>query len=75
MKFNTITQIAAHQFIGNHASDHLAFMAIDEFVQNEQNSLADRAEAIRIMSDKGMGCGRDEWLSDAAIVADYIDNL
>jgi len=73
--FNTIQQITKHQFIGNAHSDMDAFMSIDAFVQDTNNSLSDRAESLRIMSDKGMSCGRDEQMSDSEIVQDYIDHL
>lgn len=73
--FNTIQEIQNHEFVGNHYSDCNAFNAIDTFVQNASNSLSDRAEALRVMSDKGMGCGRDEHMSDEEVVRSYIDSL
>jgi len=73
--FNTLADVRAYQWVGNAWSDGPAFMAVDAFVQNVNNSIADRAEALRIMSDIGMGCGREEELSNEEIVSDYIDNL
>lgn len=73
--FNTIQEIQNHEFVGNHYSDCNAFNAIDTFVQNVSNSLSDRAEALRVMSDKGMGCGRYEEISDEETVKQYIDSL
>lgn len=73
MKFTSITQIQNHQFVGNACADEQAFNAIHRFVMNAKHSLTDRAEALRVMSDKGMGCGRDEDTSDEDIVASYID--
>lgn len=73
MKFNTIQEIQNHQFFGNHFSDHTAFKAIDQFVLDESNSIADRAESLRVMSDKGMSCGRDEQISDIDLVTEYIE--
>ena len=67
-----IEQIKAHNWFGNHFSDRIMFNEVHNFVTNEHNSIADRAEALRIMSDKGMGCGRDEHISDDDIVADYL---
>lgn len=72
MKLNTIAQIKAHQFAGNAYSDQKAFNAIDEFVQDVNNSVADRAEALRIVSDVGMGCGRDEHLTDEQVIESYM---
>ncbi|MCK5016706.1 MAG: hypothetical protein KAS32_06480 [Candidatus Peribacteraceae bacterium] len=71
----TILQIKQHQFIGNYHSDAQAFEDIDKFALNTNNPLSERAESLRIMTDKGMGCGRDEQMSDQEIVQDYIDNL
>lgn len=73
--FTTIEQITSHQFVGNHYSDSLAFNAIDQFVQNENTSIADKAEALRQMQDRGMGCGRDEDTSDEDFVEMYLDSL
>lgn len=73
--FTTIEQIQAHQFVGNHFSDRQAFEAIDRFVMNERNSIADRAEALRVITDKGMGCGREECMSDHELVAAHIGAL
>lgn len=70
--FISLAEIAAHQFVGNHASDAEAFDAIQVFVADEKNSIADRAEALRIMSDKGMGCGRMEDESDEYVVVAYV---
>ncbi len=55
MKFLTIEQIRAHSFVGNHHNDSEAFKAIDAFAANTANTIAHRAEAIRIVSTKGMG--------------------
>jgi hypothetical protein len=75
MKFNTIQQIQAHQFIGNHHSDHLAFTAIESFVQRSTTSLKDQAEALRVMGDEGMGLGREEHITDQELVDSYLDNM
>jgi len=71
MKFETIDQIKAHQFVGNHAGDSEAFRAIEMFILSP-GSIEDRAEAIRQMSDRGMGLGRIETHSDEEIVNDYL---
>lgn len=75
MKFHNIAQIRDHQFAGNYHSDAQAFAAIDDFVQNTSHTIQNRAEALRIMSDKGMGCGRDEQHSDQYIIAEYMAGL
>ena len=71
----TLQQIQNHQFIGNFGSDSQAFQDIDTFALNTDNPLSERAEVLRIMTDKGMGCGRDEQMSDSEIVQDYLDNI
>jgi hypothetical protein len=73
--FKNITEIKNHQFAGNHYQDGSAFDAIHKFVVDTNNSLEDRAEALRQMIDKGMGCGRDEHLSDQKIVTDYLSEM
>lgn len=72
MKFNNITQIQNHKFKGYHFGDFEAFNAIEKFVKDETNLVADRAEALRVMSDKGMGLGRDEEINDAALLVSYL---
>lgn len=71
--FASIAEISAHQFGGNHHVDSDAFNAIEIFVRDPANSVADRAEALRQMSDRGMGCGRDEHLNDDQMIASLDD--
>lgn len=61
--FDNIDQILAHQFVGNYHSDAEAFAAIDRFALNRENTLADRAAAIRHMMCAGMGL--DEYCADS----------
>ncbi|MNE18027.1 hypothetical protein D3C80_1110320 [compost metagenome] len=75
ISFTNIEQIKQHQFIGNHYHDCSAFNGIDAFVQDEKNSVEDKAEALRQMQDRGMGCGRGEELSDEQFVEQYLDSL
>lgn len=75
VSFSSIQEIAAHRFAGNAFSDGPAFDAIDNFVCNPSVALADKAEALRVMTDKGMGCGRDEHLDDEVIVLSYLDEM
>lgn len=72
--FTTIKQIQAHKFAGNYSGDESAFDAIHAFVSNTKNSLGNRAEALRVLSDKGLGCGRDETVSDANLVAEFLED-
>ena len=75
ISFTNIEQIKQHQFIGTHYHDCAAFNAIDAFVQDEKNSVEDKAEALRQMQDRGMGCGRGEELPDEQFVEQYLDSL
>lgn len=71
MKFTAIEQITAHRFIGNHYSDSDAFKAIETFALDMNNSVADRAESLRVMGDVGMDIGREEHLSDEELLQAY----
>ena len=75
MKFKNIKEIQAHTFAGNAFSDRDAFEAIHQFVINGNNSVADRAEALRVMTDKGMGLGRDEETSDEDSLVAYFRSM
>lgn len=72
-QFDSIDQIKEHTFAGCYLFDGAAFRGIEKFVLDTSHSIADRAEALRIMSDKGMGCGRDEDFSDEALVQAFMD--
>lgn len=74
MKFSSIKQIKAHKFAGNHFNDFAAFCAIEDFARDEKHSVEHRAEALRQMTDRGMGCGRTEKFSDAALLKEFADN-
>lgn len=73
--FTTIQQITSHQFDGNHHHDSPAFDAIDSFVKSTQTTMSDKAEALRTMQDKGMGCGRQEDVDDETFVELYLNSL
>lgn len=75
MKLLTLDAIKAHEFVGNHHADAAALSAVEAFALNDTNPLAERAEALRVMADKGLGLGRLEDLDDAALLAQYIDSL
>lgn len=68
MQFTTIEQIKQYQFTGCHAFDREAMEAVDQFALDQTNSIADRAEALRIICDQAMGAGRLEDLSDQEVV-------
>lgn len=72
VEFKTIDEIKGHTFYGNHAFDHQAFEGIHRFVKDESNSVADRAEAIRIKSDKGCGCGRFLDKTDEELIKEQL---
>ena len=72
MTFNTLQEIKDHQFIGTHFHDSAVFRAIDTFTLRDDVPIADKAEAIRIMVDKGMGCGREEQFTDEELVSSQL---
>jgi len=72
---NVLEKIQNHTFVGNAYHDSEMFGVIHKYVCNTSNTTADKAEALRILTDRGMGCGRDEHLSDAEIVAGYLSCL
>lgn len=72
--FTNLQQIQSYQFAGSHAFDVYAFKQIELFAQDTKHSVADRAEALRIMQDKGMGCGRSEEISDQDFLNAFLDD-
>lgn len=70
--FTSIQQIRDHQFAGNHFHDFAAFDAIYAFVTCATNESAHRAEACRIMADKGMSMPYDSHLSDDEVIALFL---
>lgn len=77
--FTTIAQIQAHQWVGCHAFDSAAFSAIDRFVLDPSNSIADRAAASRLAAQVGMGLTLSDCpelaLPDAELVAIYVTEM
>ena len=76
IKFDTLAQIQAHEFVGCHAFDHEAFTAIEQFALNEAHPIADRAEALRVMGREGMGLTPEENLEhmpDDEFIQDFLD--
>lgn len=74
----TIAQIRAHQWVGSHHFDSGTFSAIDKFVLDPTNSIADRAEASRLAAH-GMGLTLVDapylaW-PDAELVALYVSEM
>jgi hypothetical protein len=74
IKFENIEQIINHVWIGNAYHDMPAFDAIDEFVLDTNNSLADKAKALRTMCECGMGLDPDEQ-SDEDLLQEYLNSL
>lgn len=71
--FHSIQEIRDYQFKGNYASDSAAFNAIDIFVRNISNTLPDRAEAVMLLSLKGMGLAPyPAHYTDRLIVNEYL---
>lgn len=56
----TIESIRSWEFVGNAHFDGPAFSDIDKFASSSANSVKDRAEALRIMGQKGMGLSASE---------------
>lgn len=73
MTFDSVDSIRLHNFVGNHASDAEAFDAIHQFASDLERPIGERAEALRIMQDVGMGCGRSERVSDADLLIAYFE--
>lgn len=74
MQFDNIEAVRKYSWAGNAHSDHDAMTAIDAFVANDTHSIADRAEALRIMGRDGMGLeGEDNGddLTDEELVAEW----
>lgn len=72
---NTIAAITAHQFSGHFAADSAAMQEVYAFVENESNTLADRAAALRYLAVKCFGFdGEDagEGISDFDYVNQYM---
>ena len=70
----TIQTIRNMVFVGNFHSDQRAFGQIGRFAEDKTEPLEHRAEALRIMSRKGMGLTGTEagdHLSDAELVVQY----
>jgi hypothetical protein len=73
----TIEGIREWKWCGNAWSDGPAFTSVHEFALNPANSIADRAEALRISGRDGMGLTDEEMcivgLSDQEQVDEYVD--
>lgn len=53
--FDTVAAALAHQFVGNHFSDHKAFNAIESLIRNPATSKEDQRKLIDHMGVNGMG--------------------
>lgn len=72
MKFSTLEQIQNHAWVGNHASDRAAFDAVHDFVMDTNRPVADRAAALRVKYDKGMGVDPEIQIPDEELVSNYL---
>jgi predicted metal-dependent peptidase len=57
MRFNTIKDILAHKFVGNHAADYEAFIAIKRFARDahKDGRLDEMIKAVHHIEVSGMG--------------------
>ena len=72
MTFQTLNEIKQHQYTGKYSRDCTALASIEEFVHDANNSVGDRAEAIRDMNDRGLGFDRHDHMSDEQIVQSFV---
>ncbi len=78
ISFASLAEIQAHRWVGCHSGDSAAFQAVERFVLNESNPLADRASAIRVMGRDGMGLdpvANLEHLSDEQLLAGFFEEM
>ncbi len=85
----TIEEIREHQFTTCEYVNQYAFAYIHEFVVDESQPVAHRAEALWIMADRGMGMSvkdfdctlPDDWKPgndanlDIRVVQNYLDSM
>ena len=73
--FQTLKEIKATPVGGNAMSDMTLMEDIDWFVQDGNNSIEERAEALHFLSEDVMGCDSDRHRPDEEVVSEYMDNL
>lgn len=66
--FDNLDQIRNVKFVGNHFNDMGTFDGIREFAEDKNQTLSDRAEALRIMLREGMGMAEFDSLSDTEVL-------
>ncbi|EHM1384078.1 hypothetical protein KFS98_003565 [Salmonella enterica] len=72
MKFETLEAIKAHKWAGNHYHDHAAITAAHNFALDVNNSMADRAEALRHTDNAAMGLPRYDDIPDDQLVNEFV---
>jgi len=67
MEFMTIEELKNHKWVGNHASDHLAFEAAIKLAKHyvEKDMRENAKEVIHLMHKHGMGI--DEYINDETL--------
>lgn len=76
--FHNIAAILAHNFAGHFSADSDAMQAMYAFVENDENTMADRASALRHIAVEALGLdGEDagENVPDATYVQIYMSSL
>lgn len=68
--FMSLDDIQKYEFRGT-AADSSAYEAINEFVSDAQRPVEERAEAIRVMCERGLGIGRPVN-DDKALVFNWV---
>ena len=53
--FTTLAAVNAHSFIGIYSADSAAIAAVYAFVENESQSMSDRAAALRTLATNAFG--------------------
>jgi hypothetical protein len=74
-QLSTLAAIIAHPFAGNFGSDRNAVMAVYKFVENESNTMPDRAAALRHLAVAAFGFdGEDagQGVTDSDYIAEYM---
>lgn len=71
--FTDIQQIRDHKFVGSHAFDHAAFVAVDCFAADPTRPISERAEALKIMEIRGMGFTEEELAEDGFTDQEIVD--
>lgn len=69
MRFQTLDEIRAHTWFGNHASDSAAMAAVNRWVIEPGRTPQDAYEAFKAISEEAMGEPMEPY-DEAAILAE-----